>query len=670
MSRFFFGVDYYPEQWDESRWAHDAVRMRDAGFNVVRLAEFAWAALEPSDGMFDFAWLDRAIDVLHTAGIQIVLGTPSAAIPSWMAAAYPDMAIVDADGTQRTFGSRRDACPAHPVYCMHAVRIADALARHYAAHPAVIGWQIDNEFGDRTYSDHARAAFHAWLQEKYLTLDRLNAAWGTEFWSHTYRDWSHIPTPRATTHARHNPGLHLDYDRFISDLYVAFQQKQIDALRAHIPPHHFITHNMMGFIYGTLDYFDLARPLDLVTWDNYPSAFWREPPLMSPAAIALGHAAMWGLKRQNFWVMEQQSGASGWHIISPAPQPQQIALWAYQAVAHGADGVLFFRWRTNPKAAEQNWHGILDPDDIPRRRYHEIARMGKQLQAIGSRITGSTPQLFAAIVHDYDARFSFQVQPDNPGFRYEAHVMSWFTALHARGIGTAVVSLRDGLDDFRLVIAPALRLVDDDDAAALTQFVERGGTLILTMRSGSRDRTNALITDPLPGRLATLCGVTIEETDSLAVGDSRPLRWYDGAGEPCRATVWCDVLNPTDAETWASYADCWYTGRAAITARSVGRGLVIYVGTLGDDALIMQMVERAVAHAAIRPPLDLTGTQHIEVSERVQASGGERLIFVLNHGTQDASIPTPRPLYDLLTYETCDRAITLAPYQVRILTSG
>jgi beta-galactosidase len=666
MSPFYFGVDYYPEQWDESRWAHDAARMRAAGFNVVRVAEFAWAALEPADGDFQFAWLDRAIAVLHAHGLQVVLGTPSASIPSWMAAAHPDMAIVDADGRARTFGSRRDASPAHPGYRCYAVRIAEAMARHYAAHPAVIGWQIDNEFGDRCYSDHARARFHDWLRTKYQTLDALNDAWGTIFWSHRYHAWDHIPVPRTTTHARHNPGLHLDYLRFLSDLYVEFQQAQIDVLRNHIPASHFITHNCMGFTYNLLDYFDLARALDLVSWDNYPNAFWREPSLMSPAGIALGHAAMWGLKRRHFWVMEQQSGASGWHIISPSPKPGQIALWAYQAIAHGANGVVFFRWRTNPKAAEQNWQGILDPDDVPRRRYHEVAQMGAQIAALGERIAGSVPVFAAALVHDYETRFSFQIQPDNAAFSYEKHALSYFEALHARGVAAAPIALDGDLSAYRLVIAPALRLVDEQDAAALTAYVENGGVLVLTMRSGTRERTNAMVTNTLPGQLAALCGMTIDESDSLPADELRALRWQDHVSEQGRASIWCDVLEPHDAEVWATYADCWYTDRAAITAHSVGRGLVIYVGTAGDEALIAAVVERAIARAGLTAPINVAGTHGVEVTER--RSENERLFFVLNHHGEGASITLDRPMRDLLTHTVLEGIAALAPYQVRILT--
>nr|MCU0514292.1 beta-galactosidase [Anaerolineae bacterium] len=657
MSQFYFGVDYYPEQWDESRWAHDAARMRAAGFNVVRLAEFAWGVLEPADGQFRFEWLDRAMAILHAAGLQVVLGTPAASMPSWMAAAYPDMAIVDADGRARTFGSRRDASPAHPRYRDYALRIARAMAQHYAAHPAVIGWQIDNEFGDRCYSDHARRRFQDWLRTKYHTLEALNAAWGTVFWSHTYHEWSHIPVPRSTTHACPNPGLHLDYYRFLSDLYVEFQQAHIDVLRMYIPPQHFITHNCMGFTYSLLNYFALARPLDLVSWDNYPIAFWREPAQMSPAAIALGHAAMWGLKRRNFWVMEQQSGPSGWHIISPSPQPGQLALWAYQAMAYGADGVVFFRWRTNPRAAEQNWHGLLDYDDVPRRRYFEVAHMGAQIAAVGAQIAGSIPVYPAAIIHDYDVRFSFQIQPDNRDFHYENHVLSYFAALHARGLAAVPMALHDDLSACRLVIAPALRLVDDDDAAALTRYAENGGVLVLTMRSGTRDRSNAMVTQTLPGRLAALCGVTIEETDSLPTGEFRALRWHDDSfGQGC-ASIWCDVLQPTDAEVWASYADCWYTQRAAITARTVGRGMVIYVGTAGDAALIATVLARASARAGLTAPLDLTGTQGVEVTERQH--GTERLIFLLNHGGEPASVTLDRPMRDLLTDTALEGVIVL-----------
>src|SRR5215212_6049719 len=346
---FTFGVDYYPEHWPEARWSVDAQLMAEAGFNTVRLAEFAWSRLEPQPGVFDFAWLVRAI-----------LGTPTASPPPWLMQAQPDLFRVDEQGRRLTFGNRREYCPSHPLYHDCTRAIVTVMAEHYAPHPHVVGWQIDNEFGDRCYCPVCRDAFQHWLRRRYETLDALNGAWGTIFWSHVYTDWSQIPVPVATGGSP-NPGLALDFARFASDTYVAYQQLQIDLLRSRTSGQ-FITHNLMGFGYDKINYYDLARELDLVTWDNYPRTQWSLAADVDPSGPALAAATMYGLKQQPFWVMEQQAGPGGWELVSVMPRPGELRLWAYQQIAHGADGIIFFRWRTARHGAEQYWHGLLEHD--------------------------------------------------------------------------------------------------------------------------------------------------------------------------------------------------------------------------------------------------------------------------------------------------------------------
>ena len=384
---FHFGVDYYPEQWPEENWETDAQLMSEAGFNVVRLAEFAWAKMEPQEGIFDFDWLDRAIEIFHKKDISVILGTPTASPPPWLAHKVPDILRVREDGLRVGYGSRRKNCPSHPVYRERSRSITSAMAKHFARNPAVIGWQTDNEFGDRCYCDICRKEFQIWLQQRYGTLDELNTRWGTVFWSHTYSEWDQISLPLSTLGAPPNPSLALDFRRFVSSAYECFQQEQIDILRPKCP-NHFITHDMMGFGYDGLDYFDLAKPLDFVSWNNYPIGFWHKFPY-SPSSPALSHDAMRGLKNKNFWVMEHQAGPTGWQVVSPAPRPGVLRLWAYQSIAHGADGIVFFRWRTARFGAEQYWHGILEHDGRAGRRYNEIKQMGAELKRVGKKILRS-----------------------------------------------------------------------------------------------------------------------------------------------------------------------------------------------------------------------------------------------------------------------------------------
>ncbi len=431
------------------------------------------------------------------------------------------------------------------------------MAEHYRNHPRVIGWQIDNEFGDPCYCDLCQASFQKWLTNKYGSLDALNAAWGTMFWSHEYTDWTQIPLPALTSRTPlginsgpvANPGLALDFMRFVSDTYVDFQQNQLAVLRAHCPDH-FVTHNFMGFGYDKLNYFDLAKPLDLVAWDNYPRAFWRSDDKMPTADIALEHATMYGLKNQNFWVMEAQSGRSGWHVMGSVPRPGEIRLWSYQAIAHGADAVVFFRWRSGRFGTEQLWQGILDHDGIPRRRYDEVKQMGLELQRIGSRIEGAKVQAKAAIMLSYDSRFALQAQPNSPAFSYPQHLRDYYTALHRNHIPAAIIAPDADLTSYKLVIVPSLYITEQTIVERLRQYIENGGVLILTMRSGFKDQNNAVVDLPLPGLFADLCGIEIEDMDVLRANEQRKVNFTKGTDGA--ATALCEVLTLKTAEALAA----------------------------------------------------------------------------------------------------------------------
>lgn len=643
---FYFGADYYPEQWPQERWPEDARLMKAAGFNVVRLAEFAWSKMEPKEGIFDFNWLDLALKTLHDQGIVALLGTPTASPPPWLMTSHPDIFRLREDGLRVTYGNRCEHCPNHPTYHDFTRRIVTALADHYAGHPSVIGWQIDNEMGNSCYCPVCRSKFQNWLKVRYSTLKKMNAAWGTEFWSHTYTDWAQIPAP-LTTGGSPNPGLALDFRRFISDSYVAYQQMQVDLLREACP-NHFITHNFMGFGYEGLNYYDLARTLDLVSWDDYPAGFWlKDKRVTEPEALALGHDTMRGLKQQNFWVMEQQAGPSGWEIVSPTPRPGELRLWAYQSIAHGADGIVFFRWRTARYGTEQYWHGLLDHHGQTGRPYEEIKQMGVELQKIGAAIQGSSVKAKVAILQSYDSRFAFQIQPNNSSFQYSEHVTHIYHDLFNRNIAVDVISPQADLSNYMLVIAPALHVLDEAIAGRLKQYVQAGGTLVVTPRSGVKDEANAVVDLPLPGLLAEVCGVTIAEYDSLSTDISQSVRFIAPGLKTlgsCEARVWCDILKPAGAQVLADYTADYYAGQPAITLNQYGKGQAVYIGTFGDVSLYQALFGWLVPRLNIPPVLN--APEGIEISERWQ--GDQRLLFVLNHTNAPQKVSLPNGYINLL----------------------
>ncbi|MEN4042851.1 MAG: beta-galactosidase [Anaerolineaceae bacterium] len=662
---FNYGVDYYPEHWPEERWPVDARLMQAAGFNVVRLAEFAWSRLEPQDGCFDFDWLDRAIAVLAAHGLRIILGTPTASAPPWLLQNHPDIFRVLESGVRQTYGNRRNYCPNNPTYHQYTRRIVTRMAEHYRHNAHVIGWQTDNEYaqGDRCCCENCRREFGHWLRERYGSLDELNRRWGAVFWSHVYNDWSEIPAPLKTGMSP-NPGLALDYYRFSSDSYVRYQRLAVDILRKTCP-RHFVTHNFMGFGFGQLNYFDLAGDLDLASFDIYPRNQWHMAAEVHPASNALGHDAMRGLKHKNHWVMEQQSGAGGWEIVSVAPRPGEIRLWAYQSIAHGADGVIYFRWRTALYGTEQYWHGILDHHAIPGRRYEEVRRMGEELRKAGERIHGSLTIAPVALLNDYDSRWAFQIQANNPQFDYPRHFQQWYNAFHCRNIGMDVIAAMDDLSPYSVVVAPALHVVTPALADHLKRYVESGGTLLLTARSGVKNQANDVIDQPLPGLLSEIAGVQVEEYDSYAEGMTNPLRFCQPGFEGLQvsAAIWADVLKPATAEPLAIYTQDYYAGRAAVTVNRFGAGRVIYVGTLGEAALFDGLAGWILRQAGLQPALNTP--PGVEVTARYQ--NGARLLFVLNHTSQAQTIHLDAVYRNLLDGAVLRNACELPARQVWVL---
>jgi beta-galactosidase len=660
---FYFGVDYYPEHWPEERWLEDARLMAEAGINIVRLAEFAWSILEPQPGRFDFDWLDRSLEILSQHGIRVILGTPTASPPPWVMAMLPGAYKVNANGQRLTYGNRREYCPTHAGYRERGRMITHAMADHYKNHPVVIGWQIDNELGGRCYCSNCRVSFQNWLGKRYGTLERLNSIWGTAFWSHVYTEWSQIPVPLETGGVP-NPGLDLDYRRFMSDTFVNFQQEQVNILRE-ICHSHFITHNFMGFGFDQINYFDLAKSLDFVSWDNYPRTSWHLLKDVDQAYIALGHDTTRGFKRKPFWLMEEQSGSGGWQNLGINPRPGEMRLWTYQAIAHGADGMVYFRWRTARYGTEQYWHGILHHHGQPGRRYEELKAIGSELKQTGARFLGAENRNVVAMVLSYDSRWAFQGQSNHLDFKYAALFTSYYKALHHRNVGVDIVSPNADLSQYRLVIAPSVYILSQEAADNLRQFVLNGGMLITTARTGVKDEANAVVNRYLPGLLADVCGVEVDEYDVLPADLTAQIELaLPGLGtQAARARLWFEVLRPTTAQVVASYRSEYFSGRPAITLNNYGKGQSLYVGTLGDDGLHEILLGWVLDTIDIQSVLN--APPGIEITERWHRD--QRILFLLNHTESAQEIPVNQPYVDLISGAVIKDLIKIAPLDVFVL---
>ncbi|MGI6189676.1 MAG: beta-galactosidase, partial [Caldicoprobacteraceae bacterium] len=645
----YYGADYYPEHWPKERWAEDARLMKEANINVVRLAEFAWAKLEPAEGHYDFSWLDEAIDILGKEGIKAVIGTPTATPPKWLVDKYPDIYMKDRYGHVRGFGSRRHYCYNSPVYHEYTKRIVSKIAKRYGVNENVIAWQIDNEFGcqdtGQCYCENCQLAFREWLKERYGSLENLNRAWGTVFWSQTYNDWDEIILPYYTVcedsdhrfHG-HNPGLLLDFYRFSSDSVVSYQKLQVDLIREFASQP--ITHNLMGH-FPEIDYFKLGKDLDFVSWDNYPRNQWRIDG-SDFREVAMAHDLMRGVKDKGFWVMEQQSGPCGWSVMGRTPKPGQLRLWTYQAVAHGAEAIVYFRWRTCAFGAEEYWYGILDHDGIPRRRYGEVQKTGKELQAISDIIVGSRVVSETAIIKSYDNLWSHRIQPHSTGFDYNTLLMSYYKGLINNNINTDVISIDHDLDRYKVVFMPAFNLVKEDIIEKIEEYVKNGGNLVLTFRSGSRNWDNSMRTDTLPGGFRKLAGIEVEEFDSLNQ-DCEGITGIMGDGT---AITWCDILKPNGAGVLAVYASGYYRGSAAITVNTFGKGKVYYVGCGLDQKSLDKLIESIAGEAEVGQVLPWK-TEGVEAVKKEK--DGKPYIMVLNHNPVPVIVDTGGNYTDLLT---------------------
>ncbi|HEY3195876.1 MAG TPA: beta-galactosidase [Candidatus Dormibacteraeota bacterium] len=652
------GVAYYPEQWPRTRWRTDARMMADAGLTLVRVGEFAWSALEPEPGMFDLDWLDDAIGVLADAGLGVVLGTPTAAPPAWLVQQNPEILPVDVDGRLHHFGNRRHYCPNQPAYHAATERVVDQLSRRFGADSRVIGWQIDNEFGGRCYCQTCRHRFQGWLRERYRSLEHLNESWGTAFWSQTYSQWEQIPLPQREPWDP-SPSLALDYLRFMSDSYIRFQAMQAGRLREH-GRGQFLTHNLMGFKFAEIDYGKLAADLDVVSWDNYPGL----EPDGGHSSAALAADVMRGLKRKRFWVMEQQAGPVGWGLMQ-SPAPGQVRLWTYQAIAHGAEAVLFFRWRTARFGTEQHWHGILDADGSARRRYSELARLSEELRQLGPQLVSSAPVADAALLHDYDSRFALQVQPTNGALGYEATLQRHYKALRRLGLGVDVLADTADLDRYRMVVVPSLYLAGPELASILSGYVHGGGTLVLAPRTAVKDRFNAVPERSLPAWLDSLCGVRVTDYQSVAAELGVALVGGGGASSfEGEFKGWYEELEVTDAGVVATYSDGAFAGSPAITERKVGDGRAIYVAGVATQSSLDSLYRLISDQLGLRA---LNLPEEVEAI-RLEGGGDGELLALLNHSDREQRLSfNGSRWHDHLSGAIGEGSFDIGPYGVAFL---
>jgi beta-galactosidase len=661
LSGLVYGGDYNPEQWPEEVWLEDARLMREAGVNLVSVAIFAWARLEPSPGQYDFAWLDRVLDLLHAHGVAVNLGTATPAPPPWLAKLHPESLPVTAEGVRLWHGSRRHYCPSSTAYREHAVRLVTRLAEHYRGHPALALWHIDNEYAchfDACYCDACAEAFRAWLQARHGTLDALNAAWGTAFWGQIYRDWDELIPPRSAPTFIH-PGHQLDWRRFCSDAWLACFEDQRSILRR-VTPDIPVTTNFMG-LHKSLDYWRWAAREDVVANDSYPDPSQPEARLEA----AMHGDLMRSLGRGRPWLlMEQTTSLVNWRAQNVTRAPGVMRLYSYQALARGAEGVMFFQWRASLAGGEQ-FHGAMLPHaGTESRVWREVVALGGELRGL-SELLGSRVQAQAAILLDWPSWWGLEIESKpTHDLRLLGLLLDAYRPLFAGNITVDFARPDADLGGYRLVLAPNLYLVDDAAVANLESYVRGGGTLLLGCFSGVVDRHGRVRAGGEAVSWRKLLGLRVEEYAPFAEGAAGLIEGPGGRRFGCHTLA--EVVELAGAEALAVFRSGFYAGRPALTRQRLGPGAAYYLATCLDAPGMGWLAELLCREAGLQAPQ--AAPPGVELVRR--SDGARSWLFALNHADTPASLTLGAGQRDLLGNPVGAGALTLPPFGVAILAES
>lgn len=663
-----FGADYNPEQWMPDMgydgfavWRDDMRLMKQAGVNIATIGVFSWAALQPAEDVFSFAWLDQLMDLLHANGIRACLGTATAAQPAWLSAAYPHVLPVNDLGIRMRHAARMNFCPTNPDFRRLAQHLVRRIAERYREHPALLLWHVSNEYGPHCYCDGCAARFRLWLQERYGTLEELNRRWVTPFWSHTFTAWEQIEPPLRIGE-RGMQGHLLDYLRFMSAMNLECYREEAAILRSLTPDTPVMT-NFHGLV-KHLDYADWAPHLDIITWDSYPPL--DEPPGRTAFRLAL----MRGLKQGQPWMLlEQTPSQTQWRPHNPLKRPGEMRLQSYQAIAQGSDSVMFFQWRQSRGSSEMMHGAMVSHSGSDQTRvFQEITALGAELQQLGAQTLGARTPADVALMFSWPNWWASEYTPGlSSSIDYLDEATRAFHAFWKHNVAVDVITPDTPLEGYRLVVAPLLHMVTARQAMAIEQFVAAGGIFLTTYNSGIIDEDGRAWLGGYPGPLRQTLGVWVEEADPLLPERRNSVRMNDAqiaAESRYSCDLWCEVVRLENAEALATFGEDFYAGMPAITRNQFGAGQAYYVATRPAQELLDALIGAILNGAGIRAPLDAPPL--VEITRRQGESG--TFIFALNHAPTTQRLELPQAMRSLLDGQVYPEAIDLAPRAVAILT--
>jgi beta-galactosidase len=659
IPHFIYGGDYNPDQWPEETWVEDARLMREAGVNLVSMGIFSWSKIQPQEEEYDFVWLDRLMDLLHEHGVSVNLATPTASPPPWLVRRYPEILPITDEGTRLWHGARRHYCPHSPAYHHYVQQIVSILAEHYKDHPALAMWHVDNEYASgitECFCDHSTFAFRVWLQEKYTSLDGLNHAWGTAFWSQAYGDWEEIHPPRkAPTFV--NPTHQLDWARFNSDSWIACFDEQKTILNQ-VTPGIPVTTNFMGF-HKPADYWKFAAREDIVSNDNYPDMFDGEWMVQSAMICDL----MRSLGKRRPWIlMEQASTHVSWRQRNATKRPGMMRLCSYQAIARGADGIMFFQWRASRAGAEKHHSAMLPHAGTDSRVWREIKAFGEELPKL-SAIVSSEVKSEVAILLDWENWWALELdsKPSND-LRLMPQIRSFYEPLFKRNIPVDFVHPDVDLSAYKLVIAPNLYLVKEQAIQNINAYVKNGGNLVMTFFSGIVDEHDQIHPGAYPAPFSDMLGLIVEEYAPYSETQCNSISTKDG--RELKTSFWSDVIHLKGAQALATFDQDYYAGCAAVTQHTFGQGNAFYVGTVLDKDGMDWLADHVTKTSKLENVL-ANVPAGVEVLQR--SNGSSSWLFLLNHSDQKVKMPLHSPGVDLLTGKSAHGSVDIAPCGVAII---
>lgn len=667
FGQLLHGGDYNPEQWLDTPLIldEDLRLLKLSHCNAVSLGVFAWASLEPREGEFTFGWMDDAFERLARNGQRIILATPSGGKPNWMAKRYPEIRRTQMSGQKEHQAGRHNHCTTSPLYREKVRLINTELARRYGTHPALAMWHVSNEYGGYCHCELCLADFRVWLRARYGTLEKLNTAWWTRFWSHTYSDWDEIEYIDSSTH-----GLVLDWKRYMTDQALSFLQNEIAPLREYssgVP----VTTNMMG-TYPDNNYWKWAPALDVISWNVYPAWHEQESEIDVACSTAWNHdiyRAMGG--GAPFLLMETTPSQTNWQKVSTPRRPGLHRLMCLQAIAHGSESALYFQFRKSRGSIEKFHGAIVGHDGTEHTRvFREVSEVGRDFEKL-REVSGSRASAEVALIYDWENDWAIETAagPRNRDKDYRPTVESWYRPFWERGIGVDVIDSTVDFSSYKLLIAPMLYMLRPGVAEKISAFVRGGGTFVATYMTGVVDENDQCFLGGFPGPLREVLGMWVEETDVLQDHQPQTLIPSDNAIFEARHYVakhYCDVIHTAGAQVLATYGDQFYAGTPAVTRHGFGAGHAFYVAARTDAAFIEDLATHLVENCALHRVLDVALPEGVTVQRRTDAE--YEWLFVMNFGNSPQQIALPRDeLFDVLRGENAGERLELPVFGATVL---